>query len=55
LTQSQQLRSLKLLSYTGVRYKHPTSDHIKKTGTHSVKVSLAHNVVATVALSVVSA
>ena len=32
-----------------------TSGHIKKTGTHSVKVSLAHNVVATVALSVVSA
>jgi large subunit ribosomal protein L9 len=32
-----------------------TSGHIKKTGTHSVKVSLAHNVVATVTLSVVSA
>jgi hypothetical protein len=55
LALSQQLRIYKLLSYTGVRYKHPISGHIKKTGTHSVKVSLAHNVVATVALSVVSA
>ena len=45
-------------SATGVdidRHNLKTSGHIKKTGTHSVKVSLAHNVVATVALSVVSA
>ena len=45
-------------SATGVdidRHNLKTSGHIKKTGTHSVKVSLAHNVVATVTLSVVSA
>ena len=45
-------------SATGVdidRHNLKTAGHIKKTGTHSVKVSLAHNVVATVSLSVVSA
>ena len=45
-------------SATGVdidRHNLKTSGHIKKTGTHSVKVSLAHNIVATVSLSVVSA
>lgn len=43
---------------TGVdidRHNLKTAGHIKKTGTHSIKVSLAHNVVATVSLSVVSA
>ena len=45
-------------SATGVdidRHNLKTSGHIKKTGTHAVKVSLAHNIVATVSLSVVSA
>jgi len=45
-------------SATGVdidRHNLKTAGHIKKTGSHTVKVSLAHNVVATVALSVVSA
>jgi large subunit ribosomal protein L9 len=37
------------------RHNLKTSGHIKKIGTHTVKVSLAHNVVATVALSVISA
>ena len=37
------------------RHNLKTSGHIKKTGTHAVKVSLAHNVVATVNLTVVSA
>ena len=37
------------------RHNLKTAGHIKKTGTHSVKVSLAHNVVATVSLAVVSA
>lgn len=45
-------------SATGVdidRHNLKTSGHIKKIGTHTVKVSLAHNVVATVTLSVISA
>ena len=45
-------------SATGVdidRHNLKTAGHIKKTGTHAVKVSLAHNVVASVSLSVVSA
>jgi large subunit ribosomal protein L9 len=45
-------------SATGVdidRHNLKTAGHIKKTGTHSVKVSLAHNIVATVSLTVVSA
>lgn len=45
-------------SATGVdidRHNLKTVGHIKKLGTHSVKVSLAHNTVATVSLSVVSA
>ena len=37
------------------RHNLKTSGHIKKIGTHTVKVSLAHNVVATVTLSVISA
>ena len=37
------------------RHNLKTSGHIKKIGTHTVKVSLAHNVVATVTLSVTSA
>ena len=45
-------------SATGVdvdRHNIKTSGHIKKTGTHTVKVALAHNVVATVSLTVVAA
>ena len=45
-------------SATGVdidRHNLKTAGHIKKTGTHSVKVSVAHNVVASVSLAVVSA
>ena len=37
------------------RHNIKTAGHIKKTGNYSVKVSLGHNIVATVALSVVSA
>ena len=37
------------------RHNLKTAGHIKKTGTHSVKVSVAHNVVASVSLAVVSA
>ena len=37
------------------RHNLKTSGHIKKIGTHTVKVSLAHNVVATVTLYVTSA
>ncbi len=37
------------------RHNLKTSGHIKKIGTYTVKVSLAHNVVATVTLSVISA
>lgn len=37
------------------RHNLKTSGHIKKIGTHTVKVSLAHNVLATVTLSVISA
>ena len=37
------------------RHNLKTSGHINKIGTHTVKVSLAHNVVATVTLSVTSA
>jgi large subunit ribosomal protein L9 len=37
------------------RHNLKTTGHIKKIGTHTVKVSLAHNVVATVTLSVISA
>ena len=36
------------------RHNLKTTGHIKKTGTHAVKVSLAHNIVATVNLTVVS-
>ena len=45
-------------SATGVdidRHNLKTAGHIKKTGTHSVKVSVANNVVASVSLAVVSA
>lgn len=37
------------------RHNIKTSGHIKKTGNYSVKVSLGHNVVATVAISVTAA
>jgi len=37
------------------RHSIKTAGHIKKTGTHSVKVSLAHAVVASVSVSVVAA
>jgi large subunit ribosomal protein L9 len=37
------------------RHNIKTSGHIKKTGNYSVKVSLGHNVVATVAFSVTAA
>ncbi len=37
------------------RHNIKTSGHIKKTGNYSVKVSLGHNVVATVSIAVVSA
>ena len=37
------------------RHNIKTSGHIKKTGNYSVKVSLGHNVVATVAISVSAA
>jgi large subunit ribosomal protein L9 len=37
------------------RHNIKTAGHIKKTGNYSVKVSLGHNIVATVALAVVSA
>ena len=36
------------------RHNIKTSGHIKKTGNHSVKVSVAHNVVASVTVSVVA-
>ena len=36
------------------RHNIKTSGHIKKTGSHSVKVSVAHNVVAAVTVSVVA-
>jgi large subunit ribosomal protein L9 len=45
-------------SATGVdidRHNLKTTGHIKKTGSYTVKVSLAHNVVASVALAVVAA
>ena len=37
------------------RHSLKTAGHIKKTGNHSVKVALGHNIVANVTLSVVSA
>lgn len=37
------------------RHNIKTSGHIKKTGNYSIKVSLGHNVVATVSIAVVSA
>ena len=37
------------------RHNIKTSGHIKKTGSHTVKVSLGHSVVATVAITVVGA